>query len=231
MRKNSWTWIEISILALTLIMLIVGFVLFFTNLPLFMQYTVEDGVVEWLTVFGLLLGCGLCFYRFGKLLRKRRPIFLFLTFMLGLMLFVVAGEEISWGQRIFRIQSSEFFKENNTQGETNFHNMVVDGMKVNKIIFTYGLIAALGIFLLIVPWLYSKKPALKAWIDDWGIIIPQRYQIIAFLLLFAITESLPHEKNSELLECGSALLFFLIVRYPFNKNIYNYNESHLKRTV
>ena len=34
-----------------------------------------------------------------------------------------AGEEISWGQRIFNVESSEYFLENNAQGETNLHNM------------------------------------------------------------------------------------------------------------
>ena len=225
MKKHSWTVIEISMLLLVALMLITGFVLFFTNRDLFMQYTVEDGLVEWLTVFGLLLGAGLCFIRFVKLLHKRSAIFLALTFLLGLMLFIVAGEEVSWGQRLFGIQSPEFFKEHNTQSETNFHNMVLDGVKVNKVIFTFGLIAALGIFLLIVPYAYRRNKTFQQWVDSWGILIPRNYQIIAFMLLFAITESLPHEKNSELLECGAALLFFLIVRYPLNEHIYNTTQE------
>jgi len=225
MKKHSWTVIEKSMLLLVALMLITGFVLFFTNRDLFMQYTVEDGLVEWLTVFGLLLGAGLCFIRFVKLLHKRSAIFLALTFLLGLMLFIVAGEEVSWGQRLFGIQSPEFFKEHNTQSETNFHNMVLDGVKVNKVIFTFGLIAALGIFLLIVPYAYRRNKTFQQWVDSWGILIPRNYQIIAFMLLFAITESLPHEKNSELLECGAALLFFLIVRYPLNEHIYNTTQE------
>jgi hypothetical protein len=220
MQKKGWTLVEKGIMLLVAVMLLVGFVLFYTNRDLFMRYTVEDGLVEWLTVLGLLLGSGLCFIRVAKLLHKRKLIFLIITFLLGLMLFVVAGEEISWGQRIFGIQSSEFFKEHNTQAETNFHNMVVDGVKVNKVIFTFGLIAALGIFLLIVPYLYRRNQGLQNWVDGWGILIPRNYQIIAFLLLFAITESLPHEKNAELLECGAGLLFFLIVRYPYNQHIF-----------
>jgi cell division protein FtsW (lipid II flippase) len=220
MEKRHWTSIEKGILLLVALMLIVGYVLFFTNVTRFETYVQEDGIVEWLTVLGLLLGSVLCFIRFAKLLRRRKPIFLALTFLLGLMLFVVAGEEISWGQRLFGIQSSEFFKENNAQAETNLHNLVVDGVKLNKIIFTYGLIAALGIFLLIVPWLYRRNKGLQNWVDSWGILIPRNYQIIAFLLLFALTEALPHEKNAELLECGAGLLFFLIVRYPYNAHIY-----------
>ena len=51
-------------------------------------------------------------------------------------LFFGAGEEISWGQRIFHIESSKFFNENNSQKETNLHNMIVDGVKLNKLIFS-----------------------------------------------------------------------------------------------
>ncbi len=212
---------ESLILILTTVIVVVGFVLFFIDPALFVRYTYEDGLVEWLTVFGLLLGAGVCVYRFIKLLGRRSWIFLAVTLLLGTMLFVVAGEEVSWGQRIFGIESSDFFRQNNLQKETNFHNMVVNGVKINKVIFTFGLIAALGIFLLILPYLYKRNARIKAWADSWGIMIPRNYQIIAFLLLFATTALLKHEKNAEVLECGAGLLFFLIVRYPFNKEIFS----------
>ena len=212
---------ESLILILTTVIVVVGFVLFFIDPALFVRYTYEDGLVEWLTVFGLLLGAGVCIYRFIKLLGRRSWIFLAVTLLLGTMLFVVAGEEVSWGQRIFGIESSDFFRQNNLQKETNFHNMVVNGVKINKVIFTFGLIAALGIFLLILPYLYKRNARIKSWADSWGILIPRNYQIIAFLLLFATTALLKHEKNAEVLECGAGLLFFLIVRYPFNKEIFS----------
>lgn len=221
MEKRRWTFVEKGILTLVAAVLLAGFLLFFFNADLFMRYTVEDGLVEWLTVLGLLSGAAVCFIRFARLLRKQSVLLLAITFLLGLLLFVVAGEEVSWGQRLFGIQSPEFFREHNSQAETNLHNMVVGGVKVNKIIFTFGLIAALGIFLLIIPYLYRRNERLQNWVDHWGILIPRTYQIIAFLLLFAVAQSLPHEKNAELLECGAGLLFFLIVRYPFNAHIYN----------
>lgn len=44
-------------------------------------------------------------------------------FMLFLLLFVGAGEEISWGQRIFSIKTPEEIKSANVQGEMNIHNL------------------------------------------------------------------------------------------------------------
>lgn len=225
MPNHTLRLTEKGILILTAIVVVVGFVVFFRDPALFEQYTYEDGLVEWLTVLGLLLGAAICVYRFVKLLGKRRWIFLAITLLLGLMLFVVAGEEVSWGQRIFGIKSSAFFQQNNLQQETNFHNLVVNGVKINKLIFTFGLIAALGAFLLVLPYLYRRHAGIKAWADSWGILIPRNYQIAAFLLLFAITALLKHNKNAELLECGAGLLFFLIVRYPLNREIFDHKVA------
>lgn len=46
--------------------------------------------------------------------------------LIALFLFFWAGEEISWGQRIFGIESSEHIREINIQGETTLHN--IDGL-------------------------------------------------------------------------------------------------------
>lgn len=91
--------------------------------------TVEDGIVENVGSIFFLLASVLFLYLyyksssrenafFGKALN--RNIYLLL---LGLLLFVVFGEEISWGQRIFGWQTPEGLAEMNAQKETNFHNL------------------------------------------------------------------------------------------------------------
>lgn len=47
----------------------------------------------------------------------------FLLLLGALTLFFVAGEEISWGQRIFDIQNPEYFTERNIQKELSIHNL------------------------------------------------------------------------------------------------------------
>jgi hypothetical protein len=214
MPRLSFT--EKSILFLALVMLAVGYILFYTNLHSFELYVQEDGVVEWLTVLGLLLGCFVSLNRFFSLRKYKSTWFLVVTLGLALLLFFAAGEEISWGQRILGIKSSEFFLEKNAQGETNLHNLVVDGVKLNKLIFSIGLVAALGIYLLIVPILHHKNVPAQRWLDNSGVPVAQLYQVISILALFLITELLRHGKRAELLEAGIALLFFLIIRYPKN---------------
>lgn len=212
--------VEKSILALVSVILVAGYIFFYTNLPLFESYVQEDGLVEWLTVLGLLLGCFVCIARFFVLRKFKSAWFLIVTLGLGLLLFFAAGEEISWGQRIFHIKSPEFFQKENSQGETNLHNLVVDGVKINKIIFSIGLIAVMGIYLLIVPLLYRYSRNIKNFIDRSGVPLPRAYHIISIVLVFIITSLLPHEKKAELLEAGIALLFFLIIKYPGNRFIF-----------
>jgi hypothetical protein len=212
---------EKIILILVAMVLAAGFVLRFTNLSLFESFVREDGVVEWFTVAGLLLVSFFCFARFAKLLRHKKAWFLFVTFMLGLFLFFAAGEEISWGQRIFGLATPEYFQKNNAQQETNLHNLVVGGVKINKLVFSVILTAVLGIFLLVLPWLYQKSRAVQRFIDRSAVPVPQWYQVIAFLLVFGLASLIPHEKNAEVLECGAALLFFLVVAWPRNKAIFS----------
>ena len=209
---------EKIILIIVLLVLVTGFTLFYTDLSSFEWFVKEDSLVEWLTVSGLLLGSVICFTRFFTLFNKKGWWFLTVNFALGLLLFIAAGEEISWGQRILEIESSDYFQKNNAQGETNLHNLVVNGVKINKLIFTTVLGSALIVYLILLPILYHKKRGIKILVDKSGIPVPRLYQIIGFVIVSGITVLLPHEKNPELLECGAALLFFLIILYPENRD-------------
>lgn len=60
-------------------------------------------------------------YAVMLVLRKNRLQAAIAVFI-ALMFFVIAMEEISWGQRIFDVESSEFFLEHNMQNEINLHN-------------------------------------------------------------------------------------------------------------
>jgi len=212
--------LEKWILALTLIILLIAFGLLYFNPASLDTYLGEDGIVEWLTVGGLLAGSLVCFNRFIALFKKKNWWFLVVTFFLGILLFIAAGEEISWGQRILGIKSSEYFLKNNAQGETNIHNLVVNGVKINKLVFSTILIAVLAIYLVIIPILYKTNKSVKTVMDNSGVPIARLYQITSFLIVFGISGLLKHDRNPELLECGAAALFFLIISFPVNKFIY-----------
>ncbi|MCW3075071.1 MAG: hypothetical protein JWP69_2140 [Flaviaesturariibacter sp.] len=212
---------EIIVLVIVAISILIGFALVFTDIKLFESYIAEDGIVEWLTVLGLLLGSATCFRRVVNLRRTRSLFFLFALFLMGAILFFGAGEEISWGQRLLGIQSPDYFKENNAQGETNIHNLIIGGQKLNRIIFTIVLAIALCVYIVVIPFLYRRKQWMRRTVDYFGIPLPQPYQIIAFLAMFALVQLIPHMgKRDEISEEGTALLLFLIIAFPLNKQTF-----------
>ncbi|HET9454306.1 MAG TPA: hypothetical protein VFO66_08490 [Gemmatimonadaceae bacterium] len=75
----------------------------------------EDRFVEWMTVF-VFASSGVL-----MLMRAARERRLF-DALVGLFCLFVAGEEMSWGQRLFGLTPPSYFLEHNTQQEMNVHN-------------------------------------------------------------------------------------------------------------
>jgi hypothetical protein len=93
------------------------------------RLTKEDGFFESVGAAGWLIASIAFFISFWKDKRGNNLIFLItrrnLVFLLlSIFCFVACGEEISWGQRIFKLQTPEFLMKTNRQGETNLHNIV-----------------------------------------------------------------------------------------------------------
>ncbi len=90
----------------------------------------EDGVFESLTAIYFLLASMIFFVLFMKsksgnslrIINTNKNVFYFILFFLCLFAF---GEEISWGQRILNLETPEFIKSFNMQGELNFHNLSI----------------------------------------------------------------------------------------------------------
>ena len=78
----------------------------------------EDGFFEWMTAALFLVSSGIFFLTF---LRTKN------VFLLGLaFIFIVgAGEEISWGQRLFNLNTPDWIQNVNVQQEINIHNLEI----------------------------------------------------------------------------------------------------------
>lgn len=214
--------IEKFVYSIIVTFLLIGVALSFINKTYYeSSFAREDGVVEWLTVYALLLCSGLCFKRVWKLKSKKSILFLICTFVGGAIFLFGAGEEISWGQRIFDIQTTEYFAKNNSQQEMNVHNLVVEGKKVNKIIFGTGLGIVVGFYLLALPWLYHAKTSVKNFVNTFAIPVAKKHHIISYVLLFAIVSIVPSSKRGELLEFGGCFFFYMMLRYSANAEIFN----------
>jgi len=210
-------------LAYLFLILVFGFGIYFanTNLQYFDEvYTKEDGFVEYGTAFLLFCSAILLIYRFLKLQKFKKGFWKFGILALALVFLFGAGEEISWGQRIFNVESSDFFIENNAQGETNLHNIVVDGKKVNKIIFSQLLTIVLIIYLIIAPILFRKVESIKKLANTFGVPIVRWHHTIAFLVVTGVLVFMGSDRKWELYELAFGVIFFLIFLNPLNKNIY-----------
>lgn len=214
---------KIEVFLYTVIFIFIGFGVYFshTNLYFFDSvYTVEDGLIEWLTVVFLLLGACVCFARVFQLKGKKPTLFLACTALLGLLFIFGAGEEISWGQRIFNVETPEFFLEHNKQQETNFHNLMIGEFSVNKRIFGLLLGICVVIYVLILPVLYRKSQWVKNLVLSFGLPLPRLVHILLYLLLFIVVSNVPSGKKGELLEFGGTAIFFMIVFFPSNREVF-----------
>ncbi|WP_372368705.1 hypothetical protein [Candidatus Uabimicrobium sp. HlEnr_7] len=218
-EKNSW--IEYLVVFTVFTFVIIGIFLSIYNLDYYRNsYAVEDGLIEWLTVVSLLFASMICVVRAFKIRLKRGSLFLACLCFSSLVFIFGAGEEISWGQRIFDIQSSEFFQQHNAQKETNFHNLKIGGVKINKLLFGTILSIVVVIYLTLFPIAYRRTDWGKKIIDMFAIPLPKLLYIMSYAALFLILLTIPTKNRGELLEFGGATLFAFIVLFPANKELF-----------
>lgn len=200
-----------------------GAILSHSDLRMFEDHMVrEDGPVEWLTVLALFIGFILCLYR-AYILKPFRPLFfrLCLIVMAGIFFFGV-GEEISWGQRLFNIESPKFFKTYNSQQETNLHNLIIGEFKTNRVIFGTGLGIMVATYFLIIPYLYRRKENFRKFINRFALPIPKIAHIVFYLALFLICElGINGGKKGEILEFGGCWIFLLMTFNPYNREMFS----------
>jgi hypothetical protein len=136
-------------------------------------FAIEDGPVEWGTAIGLLIA-GVVLLRNAVTSARRGGTIAAtgLTVLYGALFLFAAGEEISWGQRLFGWQPPAFFAENNAQRETNIHNLVVGDVKLVKTVFGAGLSAVLLLYLVVLPPLYRAWRPIRRVIDALAIPVP-----------------------------------------------------------
>lgn len=109
---------------------------------LFQIITVEDNFGEFLQM--TLLLCSIQFlWRARKIVGRLKP----LAYVAMLGLFFVAGEEISWGQRLVS-WSWPWLQHLNTQDETNLHNILPLHGKIGPYMVATFLLCGIGPLLL-----------------------------------------------------------------------------------
>jgi hypothetical protein len=113
----------------------------------------EDHVIEWSQFFAILIASGVFVLAGRRCLGSGRRRLGALLVLVGIGAFIVAGEEISWGQRILGIATPEALTGINHQGETNIHNST--GLQR---VFNIGELLV-GLYGFAVPLLWASRTA------------------------------------------------------------------------
>ena len=111
--------------------------------------------------------------------------------LLAAAFFICAGEEISWGQRIFGWDTPDAIEELNAQGETNLHNLVFFHGSSDKNFFQLllNMNRLLSIFLLtymfLLPLGTAFIPPLRRLTRWAGVPVPSWLTGLLFVIIFA----------------------------------------------
>lgn len=202
------------------VILIIGIYLGFTDPEFFnTRFAQEDGFVENITALALLALSVLCGYRLYKLGRTKPFWWKAGTVVFALLFFFAAGEEISWGQRIFGWETGDFF-DGNLQNETNLHNLEIRGKNINKLIFSQLLTVVMVIYLFVVPFLFRRKNWVKALFRKFAVPVARWHHVIAFVIVTTVVMIIPASRVWEVYEMAFAVIFLLIFTRPLNTEIF-----------
>jgi hypothetical protein len=121
-------------------------------LPL--SWTREDGPLEWTGFATFLAGSVLAFAAAWRLRPALRPAVA--AAALGAVLLFAAGEEISWGQRVFEVDTPKALVDGNEQDELNLHNLA--GLQHRAVVAQLA-VAGMGLLLALrVRWARVAAP-------------------------------------------------------------------------
>ncbi len=192
------------LVANSLVLAIVGFAAILnSHFPDLYYFSIqEDEYLEWATFWGFLLAVAVnlnAAHHYHNA-TKRFP-----WFLLGLALFcfLVAMEEVSWGQRVFGYRPPAYFLEQNFQQELNLHNVVDRDYRklvLKLIIVGYGVVLPL----------VTLFPFVGRALESIGITAPPIGLVPAFAATSILYISYPWSHSGEWVESMMAFGFLFV---------------------
>lgn len=208
--------------------------LYFIDRDIYIALAVEDGVAESLTaVFFLAAGIILIVAAAKSCRNDRRLARQILPVGLGLFFVFIAGEELSWGQRIFHFSLPESMSGTTFFDDLSFHNLKIFGYPLlegnrllNMFVILFGIVGPLAA----AGWSWIRKLIHR-------LNFPIAPLATAALFLFALLHGLgmsrvsKHWAPTEIKECLFSLGFLLAaISAASGKNRYSGNELRRERS-
>lgn len=206
-----------------MLLITIGFVLVLTVgisviSPSYFMFTfaAEDGPVEYGTMAALLVA-SFILIRNGLSLRNHgTKLAIGLTFFYAFLFFFGAGEEISWGQRIFGWETSEAMKQINRQDETTLHNIEIGGVALTKHLFGPVLTVTILLYLLVLPLLYPRSTRIANLVNRIALPVPGKRHAALALIGSVVIAIIDVERKWEVYELIFGLLVVSIFLIPQN---------------
>jgi hypothetical protein len=210
------TWIVYGIITLSILSSYIIF--FFCTDAQLIDLTLEDHFFEWMG-FWFLLTASILFFVTYILDKNSNDLFVFKTrknifyLLLGLVFLFGAGEEISWGQRIFHFHTGALMNRLNDQEEMNIHNLrIFKGILNFDHLFTMFWIS-FCVLIPIVNWKYEgankflkriNMPVVPLWLTF--------FYVLSYTIFLALKVSMPHllHQISEVKETSISEMFFIL---------------------
>jgi len=172
---------------------------------LFYRSLQEDEALEWATFWAFALAAVVAFHAAARQRRNGVRVPWFLV-GIGLFCFVVAMEEISWGQRLLGYRPPAYFLAENYQQELNFHNVISSDLRkigLKAVILGYGVLLPL---LILVPWIAAR-------LERTAVVVPPCSLLPSFFAAFLTYQIYPWRFSGELVELmlGLGFLFALLI--------------------
>lgn len=214
-RKITWiTIVDVLMYVIIFAFVIVAMIKGKQSYEAFKEIVKEDGLAEYLTAFFLLMGAIIFMFKLPKAISEKSGKRIFFSVMVILMFIFGAGEEISWGQRLFGIETGEYFMENNYQKETNLHNLEIGGVDLNILIFSQLMFIVLIFYFVFLALLAWKFKGIQKLVLDFGVPIPRLHHTIVLLVSNYMVTTISLVKESELHELALTGVLVLVFLNP-----------------
>ncbi len=209
-------------------------ILFGASNDAYLSFIHEDGIVEYATSITYFVSVIFSVLSANFFIKTKRKIFGCLFLSLAIALGFAGFEEISWGQRIFNLETPEWFSFNR-QNQINFHNLEGIHKQVQKFMMVIG---GIGSFMwIVIPRRYDSKnnSFVRFFVPAWFLML---YFIPIFIFYFIQNYPHPslvspegfrlglfHHKDQEPAEFLLSLGFLFFVVTTFFRQIKPLNSS------
>jgi len=174
-------------------------------------FTSEDHPIEWATFGFMVLAALFSWIEAFRVRKTGNPYFWFFV-LYGIACMIFALEEISWGQRIFGFQTTQFFMENSDQQEINIHNVINERFNIRTKHVTALVMFIYGAFL---P-LLARSRRVRLIVEKFRVILPPLVLAFSFTLSGVLTiDRYFGGREEEISELFLSACLFLTVLWQF----------------